>query len=318
MGSLKLYGSKIDSFYELLGSKENDMTYGLGYALSKSNNFLDLLLKHLGVSIQSNQYNIELQKFEGKGKGFTDIEISTLSGELILIIEAKKGWNLPDREQLIKYELRELSPKGKISVLSDSSAEYASYKLEPKYPHISWKQVIGLINQAVNKTSSTIEKNHLWEFSNYLSKLTIMKREESNWVFCVALGYDKVGKSELSFVDVVRRHNSYFYPYGKNWPLEAPNYIAFRYDAKLQSIHKVESFEVTELIADKFSELSDDDVSGPHFILKLGPAITPPLEVKNGGLYASGRYWCMFDTLLIGKTLKEAVAISKTREQDWI
>ena len=62
-------------------------------------------------------------------------------------------------------------------------------------------------------------------------------------VFVVALS--KVAFKEggdYTWIDVVEK--DYFHPIGRGWPEEPPNYIAFRYDGKLQSVHYIESYEV--------------------------------------------------------------------------
>ncbi|MBP3327264.1 MAG: hypothetical protein J6L77_12715 [Coprococcus sp.] len=53
--------------------------------------------------------------------------------------------------------------------------------------------------------------------------------------------------------------------------------------------------------------------SGNYFVYKLGPAIIPPKEVKNGKIYPNGRVWAMLDTLLTSDTISEARDISKAR-----
>ena len=49
------------------------------------------------------------------------------------------------------------------------------------------------------------------------------------------------------------------------------------------------------------------------FVYKLGLAIVPPKEVKNGKIYPNGRVWAMLDTLLTSDTISEARDISKAR-----
>ena len=50
-----------------------------------------------------------------------------------------------------------------------------------------------------------------------------------------------------------------------------------------------------------------------YFVYKLGPAIIPAKEVKNGKIYPNGRVWAMLDTLLTADTIAEACNISKAR-----
>lgn len=39
------------------------------------------------------------------------------------------------------------------------------------------------------------------------------------------------------------------------WPLDPPNYLAFRYDSRLQTIHHVERWEVVDDLEPLFPEL---------------------------------------------------------------
>lgn len=76
MQDLKLGQNSITSFYELLGEKENDMTYGLGYVFSKSPALLTLTLDEYGIkNIEPELCKIQLQRHESKDKGYSDIDI---------------------------------------------------------------------------------------------------------------------------------------------------------------------------------------------------------------------------------------------------
>jgi hypothetical protein len=68
-----------------------------------------------------------------------------------------------------------------------------------------------------------------------------MEMKYSNRVFVVSLG----GKGDgwkITYRDVVEQKNQYFFPVGSRWPDPPPNYLAFRYDGNLQSIHHVKSY----------------------------------------------------------------------------
>jgi len=320
MQDLKLGHKNITSFYELLGEKEDDMTYGLGYVLSKSPALLTLTLKqYVHKYIEPEFCKIQLQRHESKDKGYSDIEIWYREKRL-LIIEAKKGWILPTQDQLEKYKGRftkkDFEPI--IGVLSECSKEYAKRNLDKQYRFASWKTIHKLLDSAYNKTTSVIEKNHIDEYSTYLSKLITMDREQSNWVYCVSLSRTKVQSSNATFIDIVYKHSSYFFPYnrGGGWPTEAPNYMAFRYDGKLQSIHKVEKFEVNDNLNQSMPTVIKDKTPDLHFYLHLGPAIRPDKEVKNGKIWPNGRVWCMIDTLLTCDTVEEARNLSNKRIED--
>ncbi|RIH66185.1 hypothetical protein D1164_04545 [Mariniphaga sediminis] len=317
MQNLKLGYNSITSVYELLGDKEDDMTYGLGYVLSKSPAFLSLALLQYGHQyIDPELCKIQLQRHEIKDRGYSDIEIWYREKRL-LIIEAKKGWVLPNINQLEKYKGRFTKNDfpSSIGVLSECSNEYAKRNLNKHYKFVSWKTIYKLLNKAYNETTSIIEKNHLNEYSTYLSKLITMDREQSNWVYCVSLSRTKVKGSDATFIDIVNKYSRYFFPYnqGNGWPTEAPNYLAFRYDGKLQSIHKVEKFEVNDNLNQSMPTVISDNTPDLHFYLHLGPAIKPPKVVKNGKIWPNGRLWCMIDTLLTCDTIEEARNISQER-----
>jgi hypothetical protein len=310
MQTLKLGNNSITSFYELLGSKENDMSYGLGYTLLKSPVLLTLLLGKYGFpDIIPELCKIQLQRHESVDRGFSDIEIWYREKRL-LIIEVKKGWVLPSAAQLEKYKGRfttdDFAPV--VGALSECTETYARKNLDHAYRFASWETIHGLLVKSYGETASVIEKNHLEEYKTYLSKLITMDREQSNWVYCVSLSRAKVQGSEASFIDIVNKHNRYFFPFnrGGGWPSEAPNYMAFRYDGRLQSIHKVEKFEVIENLHQSMPSVISDSSPDLHFFLHLGPAIRPSKTVKNGKIWPNGRVWCMIDTLLTCDTIEEA------------
>lgn len=141
-----------------------------------------------------------------------------------------------------------------------------------------------------------------------------MQEKTSNWVYVVSLSYAKVEGSELSYVDIVEKKGKYYHPFGvKGWPKEAPNYIAFRYDGRLQSIHHIENYIVTKRIHEIIPELPDEEWETSHFVYTLGPAIKPSKIVKTGNIYASGRKWAMLDLLLTSDTIAEACDLSAQR-----
>jgi hypothetical protein len=98
-----------------------------------------------------------------------------------------------------------------------------------------------------------------------------------------------------------------------NWPKTPPNYIAFRYWGRLQSIHHVDEYTIFEnphQADPAWPDLGWD----PHFLLTLGPAIRPPTEVRTGkGIVLSARVWVDIDLLLTSATITEAA--QRTRER---
>jgi hypothetical protein len=95
------------------------------------------------------------------------------------------------------------------------------------------------------------------------------------------------------------------------WPAIPPNYLGFRYQGKLQSIHHVNDYELVEDFAPFFPEINQkkwqpENNAESYFLYTLGPAIRPPHEIKNGGIYPNGRLWAALDLLLTSKTVEQA------------
>lgn len=326
MTELLLHKKPVDSIFHLLGEKENDITFSVGWALSRSPSFLNTFLR-TAVSwkkqVVSDSTAIRLQTYES-AKGITDIEIES-GDNFFLIVEAKRGWNLPSRRQLRKYLQRKSfsSSKAKmkaIVVLSECAAEYASPNLDgPKRRNvlivpISWKDVYACCDQA-KQLCSHAEIRLLNELSNYLENIMTMQNNESNWVYVVALGGSKRTPKgwNITFRDLVNKKHRYFHPFGRNgWPPEAPNYIAFRYHGKLQTIHHIESYDVFTNPHKIVKEIPSQNWK-QHIVYRLGPAISPSREVRTGRIFRNGRVWCMLDTLLTSITISDARNLSKKR-----
>jgi hypothetical protein len=96
-------------------------------------------------------------------------------------------------------------------------------------------------HKAAAKERSNENKHWLRTFAEYVGGLLGREMRYSNRVFVVSFG----GKGDgwkISYKDVVEQKNRYFFPVGSRWPDPPPNYLAFRYDGKLQSIRHVKSY----------------------------------------------------------------------------
>ena len=141
-----------------------------------------------------------------------------------------------------------------------------------------------------------------------------MQTKESNWVYVVALSAKKEPESDLSTIDVLKKYNKYYCPVGQGFVNEPPNYIAFRYNGKLQSIHHIEDYTITRNLHDIVPELVDKEEEFDKFVFDLGSAIIPPKDVKSTQKLSFGqKVWAMLDTLLTSDTIPEASDISKAR-----
>lgn len=325
MLDLYIHGRKTNSIFEMLGTKENDISYAIGLGFSKVPGFLNNFLEHLdiNVKVKSDVVKIKLQVYE-REKGYTDFEIEQ-EGAFSLIIEAKKGWNYPEQQQLDQYSPREsfISSSAKIKkivVFTESSQEFTKAHFQIKESNfcevtvVSYRELWLLAKRSKSK-SNNYEKHFLTELINYLGGLMTMKNLHSNLAYVVAISTGKEKDWEIRWTDIVEQ-GRYFHPVGgKGWPSHPPNYIAFRYHGKLQSIHHIEKYEVFTDPNVHFKEIPSGDW-GAHFLYYLSEPMYPSKIIKTGNLYRNGRVWAMLDLLLVSKTIAEARDKTKEREKN--
>ena len=322
MTVLESYGREISSIFQLFGEKENDITLSMSWALARCPEFLKAVVETItGVVVDPDEVTIKNQAYDA-ATGITDIEVLD-NKSVHIIFEAKRGWVLPGSDQLTKYSVREdfaksAAPHKCIVSLSECSRTYADIHLPNDIhgvpvSHLPYKEVYQLAKQSA--ISSNHEQKHLLsQFTDYLWGLMSMQKQDSNMVYVVALGTDKPQGCNISWIDIVQQHDRYFCPVGGNgWPKDPPNYIAFRYYGKLQSIHHIESYTVSRNMHDEIPEMPNEVWDGDCYIYHLGTAIVPGQTVKTGKIYRNGRVWAMLDTLLTCGTISEAR--DKTKER---
>jgi len=65
LSDIYLHGNKIESIFELLGDRENDITYSIGWALAKSQAFLHTFVKAARLNVDDiPELTIQLQEFK--------------------------------------------------------------------------------------------------------------------------------------------------------------------------------------------------------------------------------------------------------------
>jgi hypothetical protein len=318
---LLLSGQTVKSYFELLGTNEDDMTYALGWTLSKSETFCTALLEKItwppGVLVS----HIRLQQHE-KDRGFTDIELISSFGDAV-IVEAKKGWTLPGTKQLSKYRKREsFSDAAKyraLVVLTAFEEKYTASVLEKSIDGVaiiplSWATVLAVAQDAHRLARRNKEKWVLDELVTYLEGIVLMERLESNRVFVVSLSGDNFSNDpDISWTEVVSEYQQYFHPLGvRGWPSEPPNYIGFRYNGRLQSVHHIDGYRVINSWSE-FDGRLHEDTEEPIFLYDLGdPIPLPDREIRSGKI-RNARLWCHLDLLLTSDTVQEASRLSRLR-----
>lgn len=193
--------------------------------------------------------------------------------------------------------------------------------------HLSWKTIIELADEA-RKESGNSQKYILDELKGYIGRIMTTQNKNTNWVYVVSLGLStaevttedgQVLAGNITYVDIVRKHHVYSCPIGGGkggWPKEPLTYIAFRYEGKLQSIHHIESYVITDNLHPYIPEIPDVTLSQTHFVYTLGPAIVPSKEVRTGKkIVMSNRVWAHIDALLTADTISDAMDISRAREE---
>lgn len=333
MAELFAYNEKVETIFDLIGDKENDITKSIAWAFVKCPHLLEQIIERLlHVNVNTSDVVIRYQEFE-KDKGITDLEI-TDNQKFYIIIEAKRGWVLPRESQLKLYSERDgfVNSPAKVKAIvsmSECTKEYAEKRL-PTIPgtavlHLSWKVICDIAKKLRIETAG--KQNYiLGELERYIKRIMTTQNKDTNWVYVVSLGLNEAeittseGKKEtadITYVDIVRKHHKYCCPVGGGkggWPKEPLTYIAFRYDGRLQSIHHIEKCTVTDNLHPFIPEIPDAELSETHFVYELGPAIIPSKDIRAGNkIVRSNRVWAQFDTLLTSDTITEAMEISKAR-----
>jgi len=311
------YTRPVGTIFDLLGTKEDDMTYALGFVVSRSPRFASSLVRKIGGPSGALEDGlVRLQEVDGDGR--TDVEIDWPK-RFSAVLEAKRGPWLPTVEQLAKYIPR-LQGKGgpvkRLVTVTNAPTAYARASLpdaisEIPVVHLTWRDVLQLA-RSVRTSEGNRNKALLDEFCTYLKGILGMENRQSNLVYVVSLSSG--GEWGVNSRDVVNKYRRYFYPVGGKggWP-DPPNYIAFRYDGRLQTIHHVEGFSVLTEPKTVFPEATTELVP-PHYLLELGPEIRPSSPVPTGpGIPRANRVWCMLDLLLTSVTVTAAQKETKRR-----
>jgi hypothetical protein len=315
MAELTLYGRAVRTVFDLLGKKENDLTFSVGWGLAQSDALVDALLSDVfpGVEFGTVQA-LRLQEFL-TGGGFTDIEIETT--QVALIVEAKVGWSLPTEQQLTQYAPRlEKAGIGRILVVSECTAEFA----EPRIPtevagvpvvYRSWRDIV-LLAEGCAPTGHA-ERRVVAELTTYLRGLMTMQNHISNLVYVVSLGTQvQDWSAPFTPTQIVVERDRYFCPVGNGYPKEPPNYLGFRWHGKLQQIRHVDSYEVFTDPHEVFPEMVSQSWER-HWLFHLGTPIVPPQDVRTGNLYRAQRIEAAIDLLLTAPTIRDARNLTQQR-----
>jgi hypothetical protein len=320
MSDLLLHGRKVDTVFDLMGKHENDMTRALGWTLAVCPRFLRLLANRvIPPRFRSQKIAVQLQVWS-KPKGYTDVELES-AARFNIIIEAKRGWEPPGLRQLRKYAAR--LRRGKhgfkcLVMLTDwsYSSPAASRNMIGGIPVVwlSWADVAALAFRARQRSSQS-ERRWIDELLEYLGGVATMQETDSNWVYVVSLNKGAPKGWKISWIDIVEAKRRYFHPaQGGSWPKTPPNYLAWRYNGKLQGIAHITKYEIPPDVHIRIPEIPRGEILN-YVLYRLGPTFRPDHEVKTGRIW-NGRRWCMLDALFTCATIADAANQSKKRENE--
>jgi hypothetical protein len=327
MTDFYFYGRRVATIFQALpslGNYEDDMSRAVAWVMSQCPALLSSFVNEFAhCDVDADEATIRCQVSD-KNTGRTDVEIEA-SESLHVIIEAKRGWELPGHPQLKKYAKRLRGSRAirkLIIVLTDCSPSYAdAYLVSTEIDTIeiravSWNQFAQLA--CATRARCTAHQRFLIdELLKYLRRIITMQQIDSNWVYVLALNSGTPDGWKISWIDIVNKRRRYFHPVGGNgWPANPPNYIAFRYGGELKSIHHIEGHDVVGDLHDAFREIPSGVIERPHFVYKLGEPFRPEHRVPTGSnIHRAARRWCMLDTLFTCPTISDAHNISKQREK---
>lgn len=306
---LSRHGRAMTSVFSLLGSDENDLTAALGWALRSGTNLLEALLADLEPAPTGPTMRIDLEVPDGAGR--TDLELhGTTHG---VIIEAKRGWQLPTIEQLAAYAPRLHGlPIAHLLTLSDCSPEWARAQLpavvaDVQVTHMPWSRVSQHLT-AARRRSGGHERLWLDQLDTYLKETLRVIEVDNADVYCVSVSNARPGSGGPHTFREVVEQGLYYYPYGwgHGWPTVPPNFLAFRWDNHVQRVHRVLAYEVIPSLQHRWPDIpAVADTDRPHLLCRLGP----PLRMNplpTGVNYRASRIWVLLDLLFTADTLQKA------------
>lgn len=318
MDGVTRHGRGVTTVFDLIGSKENDLTAALGFTLSRSANLLAAVLMRI-LPDQSRPHEVRAAiGMEVRGAaGRTDLEIA-LPGALI-VLEAKRDWLLPGTAQLASYTPRIHAHGGGVLVtLSQATESLAAHVLPVEVDgvpvvHLSWRSIL---DDLASLRGASFGHERLWldQFAKYLTGVVRMRSVADSWVYCVVVNGARPGRGgALTFRQYVTDQHVYFHPYGvSGWPTDPPNFMAFRWANSVQRIHRVMRAEVVPTLLDRWADIpATEDTLRPHAVYQLGPRLPPESPIPSGTTYRASRFWVMLDQLQSSSTVAHAVAQSK-------
>jgi hypothetical protein len=304
------HGKAVESAFDLLGTQENDITAALGFTASRSPRLLERFVRLVLPALAVDGASVRMEARDDQGR--TDLEIVTPTN--LVVVEAKRGWNLPTVSQLARYAPRvRAHGAGSLVTLSDCSDAWASLRLPTtvdgvEVVHVPWATVRVELQEAL-AASRGGERVWLQELRSYLRRAIKVRDPADGWAFCVSVSASKPGGGgSRTFLDFVQNDGVYFHPFGwgQGWPKTPPNFFALRWQGKVQQVRRVLSHEIVPNLQSRWPDIPVTPTTDkPCVVHTLGPPLrTDPLP--SGRSYRANRIWVLIDQLMTATSLAEA------------
>lgn len=305
----------VESVFSLNSVDENSGTFALGWVLEQSQQLRQEFVKKIfNEELDVADAEIVCQKGDKQDGGYTDLEIRSAHGHYHAILEAKLGWIVAGKDQLEKYQHRLVGGKAQRQRLVSVSAieKQVAKQMLPdsvggsEIVHLSWNDLQQLARDVRKSASSFEEKLWLRHFEQHLKAMQKENPVADDLVWIVALSRTRpLDGGQISWVGVVEEDGSYFHPVGGHWPKEPPRYIGFRYDGKLQSVHKIASVEVVgnpaEIKGSRWPGAKTKTKANSYFVYKLGTEISVKKMKTGAKIRRARQVWCDLETLRSGE-----------------
>ena len=312
--SLHAHKRRVDSPFGLLGTDENALTFALGYTFQRSLPLLQWFLKQAGIAgvrrSSLKRASIYLQRH--RQDGVTDIEIH-LPGHFHVIVEAKVGLSVPSIDQCrkyIHYLTENDEPIQKLVAVVESGDQtfverygQQDEQLSKRLVGFIWPRLLSeCIRLMLNKSVSLEAKEWIRYLYNFMDKEYNMKAFTTE-VWILAINTEPLWPGGMSHWDV---HQKFRMWWAYNDHAVRPLYIAFRVDAKVNSIYRVTRIEHSVPISDKVPEMRRFEwAKEPATIWHFGNPVALAKPLRTGrGMYAK-RVRCDLDLLLTCSSVKE-------------
>ena len=218
-------------------------------------------------------------------------------------------------------------PVAHLVTLSDCSPEWARRHLPTavdgvKVTHVPWS-VVGQHLSAVRRRAAGHERLWLDQLSTYLKETLRVVEVNNAEVYCVVINNERPGGGGPHTYREVVDEGLYYYPYGwgRGWPPVPPNFLAFRWNNRVQRVHRVIGHEVIASLQERWPDIpaptedSDEKLrtegtDRPHVLCRLGPALRME-PLPTGINYRAARVWVLLDQLFTAPTLQAALRESQ-------